>query len=305
MYQVKNNPVYARFTDALGLRPQKINDLKDIPLLPVRAFRETEMVTANGDPDLIFESSGTGGMKRSVHKVYDKQLCIDSVTRGFHRFYPNNAVIWAYTPGYTENPRSSLIWMLKTLINRTGHKSSRFLPLDQPIQQAEADAAAGTGKPLILFGAAFGIIDLVEINEVTLPANAIVIETGGMKTYRRELDRKELHKRIASGFGISSEQVHSEYGMCELLSQAYSKETGWFETTPWMQVTIRDPENPARICEPGEEGLIGVIDLANIDSCSFLLTGDKGVSDESGRFSVLGRWNPLELRGCNFLIDQD
>ena len=143
------------------------------------------------------------------------------------------------------------------------------------------------------------------MNKVSLPSNSIVLETGGMKTHRREISREELHKRLSAGFELDYSRIHSEYGMAELLSQAYATGGSWFRTVPWMRVSIRDPKNPAEALPAGREGLIAITDLANVHSCSFLVTGDGGVMDKNGRFKVLGRWNPRDLRGCNFLIEED
>jgi hypothetical protein len=214
-------------------------------------------------------------------------------------------VIWAYTPGYNSNPNSSLVWMLNALIEREDSGLSKFLELDKPLLQNEIDQIRTSGKKLMLFGAAFGLLDLAERSNVDIAKDTIVMETGGMKTFRREMTKQALHEQLAKDFGLPLEQIHSEYGMTELLSQAYSVGTQWFDCPSWMQVSIRNPENPMQEVEQGEEGLIGVIDLANFYSCSFILTGDKGIMNTENQFQVLGRWNPKNLRGCNFLIDQD
>jgi hypothetical protein len=156
----------------------------------------------------------------------------------------------------------------------------------------------------MIFGAAFGLLDLIEMGLPNLPNDSMILETGGMKTFRREMTKENLHQQLADGFGVEKKYIHSEYGMTELLSQAYSRGSLWFDTVPWMRVTIRNPHNPMQIQPAGTEGLIGVIDLANINSCSFILTGDKGIQNNEGQFQVLGRWNPINLRGCNFLIDE-
>lgn len=195
--------------------------------------------------------------------------------------------------------------MINELIRQDDSGLSRFLPLGKPLDEWEIEKIAESGKRLMLFGAAFGLLDLIDMNSVRLPGNTIVMETGGMKTYKREMGRSELHRRLADGFGISDGQIHSEYGMAEMLSQAYDLGKEGFATPPWLRITIRDPRNPLEAVENGEEGLIGVMDLANVYSGSFLLTGDRGVMGEDGRFSVLGRWKAENLRGCNFLIDQE
>lgn len=302
-YQLENNFVYRRYCEALG---KVSSDPDSFPLLPIKAFKDTKVTTHPDDEvELVFKSSGTSDMQRSIHRVYDSNLYEESLLKGFKQFYNlNNAVIWGYTPGYADNPHSSLIYMIQKLIDQDNSGLSRFLPLDEPINPGAVKEVDRQGKQLTLFGAAFGLLDLLEIDDIHLPSNSIVIETGGMKTHRREISRGELHKILAKGFNLDGSRIHSEYGMAELLSQAYAPGK-WFSTVPWMQVTIRNPENPDEILPPYKEGLIGVIDLANVHSCSFLLTGDKGVMDKKGRFQVLGRWNPKDLRGCNFLIDED
>lgn len=304
-YQVENNRVYQKFTDTLGFSVEQLPATDEIPLLPVRAFKETRVVSGKFTAELHFKSSGTSDMQPAIHEIPDPEIYRESVLKGFNFFYPDNPVIFAFTPGYLENPHSSLIWMLNALIGRDKNGLSRFVQAGDLTDSRLLAEVNSSGRNLILFGAAFGLLDLLEAEHLNLPDGTIVIETGGMKTHRREISRQELHERLAGGFGLPAGQIHSEYGMCELLSQAYAKKNGFFEPVPWMKVTIRDPEDPSRICSPGEEGLIGIIDLANIYSCAFLLTEDRGVADKTGRFKVLGRWNPENPRGCNFLIDRD
>lgn len=302
-YQYENNLVYHRFCDAMGQE----NSAENPPLLPIQAFKDADLTcVTDEEPELVFKSSGTSGMQRSVHRVADASLYDRSILEGFCRFYNlDNTVIWGYTPGYAKNPHSSLIYMLKKLIEQDESSLSRFLPLDAPLNPSAVKEVERQGKRLILFGAAFGLLDLFEMKNVKLPSNSTVIETGGMKTHRREISRRDLHRRLADGFGLHSNRIHSEYGMAELLSQAYTRGGKWFYTVPWMRVTVRNPDNPQEKQPAFQEGLIGVVDLANVHSCSFLLTGDRGVMDKNGRFQVLGRWNPKDLRGCNFLLEED
>jgi hypothetical protein len=304
-YQYKKNAVYRRFCNALN--DKKPDETNRFPLLPIQAFKDAEVAAGKvEEPDLVFKSSGTAGMKRSTHIVSNKELYRQSILKGFRHFYDlDNAVILGYTPGYAENPHSSLIWMIRELIQTDDIKKSRFLPLDKPLSQGEVNDIAASGRQLILFGAAFGLLDLVEISSVKLPSNSVVLETGGMKTHRREMGRQQMHQKLAHGFSIDIRRIHSEYGMCELLSQAYATGGQWFRSVPWMRVSIHDPDNPRRRLQPFQKGLIGVIDLANIHSCSFILTEDRGVVDKKGRLKVLGRRHPQNLRGCNFLIDED
>lgn len=303
-YQYQNNAVYRRFCDALSY---DITSSQQPPMLPVKAFKDS-VVTCHPKqkPDLVFQSSGTSDMDRSRHLVQDEELYRQSLLRGFGQHYDlERSVILAYTPGYADNPDSSLIWMLKELIDLDETDLSRFLPLGNPIGRELIKEIKNENKQIILFGAAFGLLDLVEMNSPQLAASSIVIETGGMKTHRRAISKDELHQKLSKGFGLDQTRIHSEYGMCELLSQAYSTGGQWFRTPPWMQVKVMNPENPISEMPHFQEGLIGVTDLANVHSCSFILTGDKGISHKDGRFQVLGRWNPKDLRGCNFLIDED
>lgn len=308
-FQRKHNPVYKRFCDALGI--QKVQSISEIPLLPIQAFKDTEVLATPENSkfniqNLEFQSSGTSGMSRSRHIVPAPEIYRRSIIEGMQHFYDlDEFVIWAYTPGYNENPNSSLVWMLNMLIEREESGLSRFLELNEPLNVEQIEKVKQTGKKLMLFGAAFGLLDLVEMKKVQLPADSMVMETGGMKTHRREMSREEMHRILADGLGLSMSRIHSEYGMTELLSQAYNPGGYWFGTVPWMEVSIRNAKNPMEEVRTGEEGLIGVIDLANLYSCPFILTGDKGIQVGGGKFQVLGRWNPQNLRGCNFLIDQD
>lgn len=308
-FQRNNNPVFQRFCDALGIR--NVQATYEIPLLPIQAFKDTKVLTTAENSkfnikNLEFQSSGTSGMDRSKHIVANPEIYRKSIIKGMKHFYDlEDFVIWAYTPGYNQNPHSSLIWMLNTLIEREESGLSKFLELGKGLDRSELNEVQQSGKKLMLFGAAFGLMDILEKHEVQLPEDSVIFETGGMKTHRREITKEQLHQQLAKGFGLTQSQIHSEYGMTELLSQAYAQGSLWFECVPWMKVSIRDPKDPMKEVEHGEEGLIGVLDLANLYSCSFILTGDKGIQQEDGKFQVLGRWNPQNLRGCNFLIDQD
>lgn len=310
-HQRLNNPVYKRFCDALNIKDPAV--LSDIPLLPIQAFKDAKVTTILNNSTLntehstlIFQSSGTSRMARSRHYIQDPELYRKSILKGMQKFYDlEEYVIWAYTPGYNSNPQSSLIWMLKTLIEKEESGLSKFLELGKPMSKSELLEVQRSGKKLMLFGAAFGLLDILEKNPVRLPEDSVILETGGMKTHRREITKEQLHVKLAEGFGLAETQIHSEYGMTELLSQAYTHGSLWFKSVPWMRVSIRDPKDPIKERPLGEEGLIGVVDLVNLNSCSFILTGDKGIQREDGAFQVLGRWNPQNLRGCNFLIEQD
>jgi len=308
-FQKEHNTVYGKFCKAIGVN--QVKEIGEIPLLPIQAFKDATVISQPNSKVKtqnleFFESSGTTGMNRSRHYISDLELYKQSIILGMNQFYDlNEFVVLAYTPGYNSNPHSSLVWLLNVLIEEDKTGISRFLELGKAIDKNLIQEIKSREKKVMLFGAAFGLLDLIELGDVDLPKDSIIMETGGMKTHRREMTKAELHANLSDGFDLPKENVHSEYGMTELLSQAYSFGNEWFRCDPWMNVSIRNPKNPMMEVPFGEEGLIGVIDLANLYSCSFLLTGDKGIENERGEFQVLGRWNPINLRGCNFLIDQD
>jgi hypothetical protein len=307
-YQLDNNSIFREFySNLLGHTDLRLFASEFIPLLPIEAFRDAQIYASDKPhPDLVFKSSGTSTSVRSTHNVAHAEMYRRSVFTGFQQFYAiENYVILAYTPGYNQNPNSSLIWMLNEFINAESTGLSQFLEIGKPIEDSLIDKIVSNDKCVMLFGAAFGLVELAEKYPIFLPEGSIVMETGGMKTYRKEMSRSDLHNALSDGFGIGLNQVHSEYGMTELLSQAYSTGDQWFQCPPWMRVTIRDPYNPIRILSHGEEGLIGIIDLANWESCPFILTGDRGVLDINGRFQVNGRWGDYHLRGCNFLLEAE
>ncbi|MFU8858791.1 MAG: hypothetical protein ACNA8K_00070 [Cyclonatronaceae bacterium] len=335
-FQYARNPVFKQFCEVLDVNPENVTSPEDIPMLPVEAFRDAECTCWPGEKhDLVFSSSGTTGMRRSRHPVKDACLYAESVEKGMSAFYTmDEYVILAYTPGYNENPDSSLVWMLNHLIGLDRSGLGRFLPLGKGLRQVqkidqglsisqkqgqkqgssprdsglnhdEIARITASGKKLMLFGAAFGLIDMAEASPVTLPADSIIVETGGMKTHRREMGREEMHTKLATAFGLPVGSIHSEYGMTELLSQAWMQGDGVFRCPHWMRISVHDPDNPLDRLPDGHEGLIGITDLANLNSCSFLMTGDAGVSNPDGSFRVLGRMQPGNLRGCNFLLEED
>ncbi len=305
-FQVKNNPKYRIFTSHYYGENEHPESLSEIPLLPIRAFKELDLIVDGMRPAITFRSSGTGSMPRSRHLVADPNIYRTAIEKGLSEYFDlKSSTFLCYTPGYSENQDSSLIWMLNHLIENDSSGLSRFLPLDQPIKREMIEKVNRSDRTLILFGAAFGLLDLLEAGSDPLPESAHIIETGGMKTYRREMSKNDLRSALSAGFDIPGNQIHSEYGMCELLSQMYAIGGTFFSSPHWMYASVRDPQDPAAECKAGEEGKIGIIDLANIYSCPFLLTDDRGVMDSDGRVSIEGRWNPADLRGCNFLIDQD
>lgn len=309
-WQLKNNQLYSKYVSylsSMGLyySVDELN-ISSIPLVPTEIFRDVKLKLFDQQTEVTFRSSGTTGMLRSEHMVPFKDVYEKAIWEGLSYFYPiDEFVFLGYTPGYNQNPDSSLVWMINYMISRESSGLSQFLPIGEPISKKLIDQISSSNKRIMLFGAAFGLIDLVENHPHQLPGNSIVMETGGMKTFRKEMSREDMHIQLANGFGLSLNQIHSEYGMTELLSQGYARGTEWFETPPWMKISIRNPENPSEVMPFGEHGLIGVIDLANWATVPFLLTGDRGVQRQDGSFMVLGRWNTYFLRGCNFLLERD
>jgi len=305
-FQYKKNRVYRAFLNALGYTNQEHFRPGNIPLLPVRAFKYGSILPEGYTADLIFRSSGTSAMKRSTHGIVSTDIYEKSITTEFYRHFPKeNHIILALLPGYEDNPDSSLIWMVRHLISRDSSGLSRFIRQDTQFSKEWITELALSGKKVLLFGAAFGLIDFMSRTNPFESLKIEIIETGGMKTHKREMSKEELRERISDHFGIKPSEIHSEYGMCELHSQMYAIGSVWFSAPHWVTVSIRDAENPERECEPGEEGKIGIIDLANIYSCPFIITGDRGVMNENGQFQVLGRWDSDNMRGCNFLIDAE
>lgn len=306
-HQLRLNPVYQTFYKSLLGHMQPAEDPLEIPLLPIRAFKHKTILSPDSPdaiPPLMFKSSGTSADSRSTHAVPDPVIYQRSIEKEFYRHFPADTYsVIAYVPGYSDNPHSSLIYMLRHLIQKDPLSSFITTPDSSLLHRIEQ--IQSSNKRWVLFSAAFGLLDLIDQGLPDFPLKPEIIETGGMKTYRREMSRRELRDTISSAFQIGPEQIHSEYGMCELLSQMYAIGGEWFTSPPWVQVTIRRAENPLQLCEPGEEGKIGIIDLANLYSCPFILTEDRGVMRQDGAFQVLGRWNPEDLRGCNFLIDRD
>jgi hypothetical protein len=305
-YQVTTNPIYRTFAGHYYGENEIPETISEFPLLPIRAFKELDLITDGKRPALTFRSSGTGKMQRNRHLVADPEIYQTAIEKGFYNnFDQHTSTILCFAPGYSDNPDSSLVWMMNHLVGKDPTGLSRFLPLGQPITRELIKEVTRPNRQIILFGAAFGLLDLVEMGSDPLPESSHIIETGGMKTHRREMGKEKLRAELSAGFGIPESQIHSEYGMCELMSQMYAMGSAWFSAPNWMHASVRNPLDPARLCAPGEEGKIGIIDLANIYSCPFLLTEDRGVMNSEGKISVMGRWNPASLRGCNFLIDQD
>jgi len=302
-YQFNNNIVYHDFIRSLGKNPSEIKTFSDIPFLPVEFFRNHKIIAGQLPVEMVFESSGTTGITPGKHFISDIALYEESFLRSFKLFYgePEEYLIAALLPSYTERENSSLVYMADNLIKRSRNPASGFYrdnigELINTIKKSKEEK-----HKILLLGVSFALLDLAE-NKAPDLSGVIVMETGGMKGRRKELTRAELHSMLKEKLNITS--VHSEYGMTELLSQAYSNGEGLFYCPPWMKIIIRDPLDPLTVySEPSVTGGINIIDLANINSCSFIATGDLGKLHREGGFEVLGRFDNSDIRGCNLMVE--
>jgi len=302
-YQFAGNILYRDYVTALGVAPASVKIPSEIPFLPVSFFKNHKVLTGTGQSETIFESSGTAGMVTGKHYIADLSVYEESFTRGFTRFYgdPTGYFFAALLPSYAERENSSLIYMMNTLIKKSMFSDSGFYNSDQTELIKILEKVKGERRKAILLGVSFALQDLAE-KQVPDLSGIIVVETGGMKGRRKEITRQELHTILKTGFNVDS--IHSEYSMTELLSQAWSHGDGLYYCPPWMKVFIRDPLDPLTIIsQAGRTGGINIIDLANINSCSFLSVNDLGKLHEDGGFEVLGRFDSSDIRGCNLLIE--
>lgn len=300
-FQYDNNVVYREFCQYLNVEKQDVKSLQQIPFLPIQFFKSHDVLSSEEKIQETFTSSGTTGMTTSRHLITDVTLYEESYRKAFSEFYGNieNYAVLALLPSYLDREGSSLIYMVDDLIKLSNHPESGFYlnNYDELIQKLlELDNA---GENIILIGVTYALLDLIEKQNFQLK-NVIIMETGGMKGRRKEMIREELHDLLCKGFGVDA--IHSEYGMTELLSQAYSLGHGVFECPNWMQILIRDTEDALSYIENGKTGGINVIDLANINSCSFIATQDLGKKKPNNSFEVLGRFDNSDIRGCNLMV---
>jgi phenylacetate-coenzyme A ligase PaaK-like adenylate-forming protein len=300
-FQYKNNLVYQEFCDFLKTDPHKVKSLQQIPFLPIQFFKSHAVVSNTTAIQATFTSSGTTGMITSKHLVTDTSIYEESYRKGFSQFYGNieDYAILALLPSYLEREGSSLIYMVEDLIQLSNHPDSGFYLHNHDELFAKLIALDQAGQNVILIGVTFALLDLIEKYQFQLK-HTIIMETGGMKGKRKEMIREELHEQLCKGFGVSA--IHSEYGMTELLSQAYSFGEGVFECPSWMQILVRDTEDALTYIQDGKTGGINVIDLANINSCSFIATQDLGKKNPNNSFEVLGRFDNSDIRGCNLMV---
>lgn len=299
-YQYLENPLYRNFSDRFHKSPENIAELKLIPFLPVSFFKTEGIKTGNFDPEMIFESSGTTGAEQARHFVKHIDLYRESFVKGFELFYGDirEFCVLGLLPAYLERKGSSLIYMVDELIRLSGCKESGFYLYDYDSLYNLLLKLEKEKKKTILIGVSFALLDFTEKYSIKL-TNTTVMETGGMKGRREEITRTALHNILKQKLGVT--QIHSEYGMTELLSQAYSIGEGIYKPVPWMRAFVRDEDDPLSLHDSGE-GLLNIIDLANLDSCSFIATDDVAKLYEDGSFEVLGRMDNSDIRGCSLLV---
>ena len=300
-FQYDNNQVYREFCQLLKTDKQDVKTLYQIPFLPIQFFKSHAVVSSTNPIQETFTSSGTTGIYTSKHLVTDVSLYEESYRKGFSQFYGNieDYTILALLPSYLEREGSSLIYMVKDLIELSNNSNSGFYLNQYDALTKKLIDLDHSGQNVILIGVTYALLDLIELNKFQLK-NTIIMETGGMKGKRKEMIREELHEQLCNGFGVSA--IHSEYGMTELLSQAYSLGNGVFECPPWMHILIREAEDALNYVSNGKTGGINVIDLANINSCSFIATQDLGKKNPNNSFEVLGRFDNSDIRGCNLMV---
>lgn len=299
--QYEYSSLYRQFVEGLGVDLQAINHPTKIPFLPVSFFKSHRIYCADKAEDTIFESSATTGSIPSKHYVADIELYRESFRKGFEMIYGSagDYVIIGLLPSYLERKSSSLVYMVADLVNQSRHDASGFYLYDHIALARQLEETKQKGLKVMLIGVGYALLDFIGNHPMELPG-AIIVETGGMKGRRQELIREELHNRLCKGFGVS--RIHSEYGMTELLSQAWSKGAGLFICPPWMNVMIRDANDPLSLTNPGLTGGINIIDLANLYSCSFIATDDLGRIQPDGSFEVLGRFDAADVRGCSLMV---
>ncbi len=303
-YQAEYNPLYRKFIQLLGKKPEQIRKPQDIPFLPIELFKNQIVKTGDWKEKLVFTSSGTTGNKPSQHFIRDLSLYLKQARRCFEHFYGplEKFVILALLPSYLERSGSSLVRMAEYFIRLSEHPESGFYLRNYSGLRQTLENLQKTPRKILLLGVTFALLEFAERQAMPLNEKQVILmETGGMKGRGPEYTRAEVHSRLCQAFGLR--QIHSEYGMTELLSQAYSRGGGLFRPGPGMGIRIRDLRDPFAERQTGHSGGIDIIDLANIDSCSFIASQDIGRMQPDGSFEVLGRTDNSEWRGCNLLIE--
>lgn len=301
-YQYQFCEIYHRWCNYLGKNPSNISNWMDIPFLPIQFFKTHKVITNNNnlESSLIFESSGTTGQLTSRHYVLQPSIYEASFSKGFESVYgkPEDWVIMGLLPSYLERSHSSLVYMVDYLIKQSGRSENGFYLYEAQKMLQQIDTCLNDGKKVWLIGVTYALLDAAEQFKSNWNNNLVVVETGGMKGRKREMIRAEVHATLQNAWNLPT--VHAEYGMTELLSQAYSKGYGIFECPPWMKVLVREEDQPLAVHKEGR-GVLNVIDLANRYSCSFIATDDMGTLQSSGQFTVEGRLDVSDIRGCSLM----
>jgi phenylacetate-coenzyme A ligase PaaK-like adenylate-forming protein len=303
--QYLQNDLYQKYCTILQINPSSIVRIEQIPFLPIQFFKTKTIKTTAFEEELIFESSGTTGSINSKHFVKDKAIYEASYLAGFRNFYGNEKdyCIIGLLPSYLERQHSSLVYMVNDLIEKSGHKNSGFYLYDYEKLQSVLQENENAKQKTILIGVTYALLDFAEQYPTKLE-HTIIMETGGMKGRREELTRSQVHQKLSTSFAV--ENIHSEYGMTELLSQAYSTENGIFTCSKSMKVFIRSEDDPLLILQNSDKdfitGAINIVDLSNLYSCSFIATDDAGKLFKNGNFEILGRLENSDIRGCGLMI---
>ncbi|MBX9851715.1 MAG: acyl transferase [Cytophagaceae bacterium] len=299
-FQAENNTIYKTYLEALRINPLQIDEPSQIPFLPIDFFKTQKVTTGDFSEEIIFQSSGTTGQERSAHYVKDLNFYKKVARRIFKSSNGplEEYIILALLPSYLENKSSSLIYMMNDFIAQTGSSESGFILGRMDEISSLVETCRRKNKKIILWGVTYALLDLAEKHPMNL-SDIIIMETGGMKGKRQEMIREEVHSYLKAQFQVSG--IHSEYGMTELLSQAYSANNGIFKPVPWFRILIRQPNDPFTMSALGKAGGVNIIDLSNVDSCAFIQTQDFGLVFENNSFEIRGRIDNSDVRGCNLL----
>ena len=298
--QYENNTVYRTYCQHISKSKGNVRNLSDIPFLPISFFKTHDVKTGDFEPELTFCSSGTTGMERSRHLIKDAALYRKSLIESFRHFYgnPSDYVFLALLPNYIEQKNSSLIYMMEELMRESGAKENGYYLYNHEDMYQKLIQLRDSQQKTILWGVTFALLDFAEKYTMDFP-QLVVFETGGMKGRRKEMVKEELYDILRKAFGVAD--IHSEYGMCELLSQAYSKGGNVFATPPWMQLRLRSEKDPFDGSNQMATGVINIIDLANLNSCAFIATEDLGRRHPNG-IEILGRMDHSQTRGCSLMV---
>jgi Acyl-protein synthetase, LuxE len=305
LFQYHHCTIYRQFCDALNVTPVQVTTVEQIPFLPIQFFKSHSISSGVFSPEMLFESSGTTGAVNSRHSVKSLALYKESFLKAFQLFYGNAEAycIIGLLPSYLERGHSSLVYMVNELVKLSGHENSGFYLYDHKRLHQTLLSNEAKSTPTLLIGVSYALLDFTQEYPIALK-NTILMETGGMKGRRREMTREELHAQLQKQTGLAL--IHSEYGMTELLSQAYSSGQGLFNCPPWMKVLIRAEDDPLYVTGPENgktaTGVVNIIDLANLYSCSFIATDDVGKLHSKGSFEVMGRLDQSDIRGCGLMF---